>query len=83
VRRGSEPRLGFGAAVGGVGGIRRGGGWWEGVFAKVERGSFAKRHQHRISASLRRNKFYTKGFCANYMNMVAVASGHAEPFRDL
>jgi hypothetical protein len=67
----------------GWGVLGEGVGWWEGVFAKVERGSFAKRHQHQISASLCKNKFCTKGFYAKYTNVIAVASGRAGPFRDL
>jgi hypothetical protein len=52
------------------------------VSAKVIRGVTAKRHQQRISASLRANKFYLKSLFANYMNMGAVQSGRAGPIRD-
>jgi hypothetical protein len=48
----------------------------------VIRGVTAKRHQQRISASLRANKFYLKSLFANYMNMGAVQSGRAGPIRD-
>jgi hypothetical protein len=62
---GSESRLGFGAAAGGVGVLGEGVGWWEGVFAKVERGRLQNDTNIKFLLLCVKINFVLRGFMQN------------------